>query len=373
MFNSIPNASANRQTTSDLSSNSGTDAAAASRAVAAPPTSHAMARASVDAGADENMLLRSNSTSEAAKKGHLLLQFEKEEAEKSYEISEHQNAGQANSGPSAASRHRRNISLGTLNLAREKADSIELEDEPVEGARKHEREPSLSSGRRAIDLERVDVTVSQMQHDEPLPSRRGGLELSRSDPVIARLGRSFNPSAVPLVMQVRPNACGDACMQMILAYHGKKHATIGSNERPIFKGMQTHDLDESLQEAGLASFSLEPKASQKCTTEDIKMWLERFGPIVCLGRGHVSVIANLTDAGVHMHDPLLGQKTISLDNLNKWIDWTADKCLLGFRAVKQKLEPGETQDASPKAPAPSAADRFMVAMLRAGVVLRDAL
>jgi len=126
---------------------------------------------------------------------------------------------------------------------------------------------------------------------------------------------------VPDFRQTRLNACGDACMNVMLAFHGMRHVTSGTNDRRVFQGLVDLDLALLIEAHGLQVTFLEPARDGDITGEELHRWLRTHGPLICGSRDHFFVVTGVCDDEVTIHCPLLGRRQGSIDALNSYIDW----------------------------------------------------
>jgi predicted double-glycine peptidase len=231
------------------------------------------------------------------------LEFERQEAENSYHVSNSPQAKLLSGEELMKSRHRRDGSLGKLGSAMQKAsDHNRLRREFANNEGGPE---GLVQGRRALEISREEAQSWTPQHN----ARR---------------------REIPLIWQARPNACGDSCMQMVLAYFNKYHTNEGTNDRPFYQGLMVDEIESKLEDRALLVARLKPSQGGKWTLKEISEFTEMYGPLIAIGHGHAVVIAGIEGDSVLIHDPLLGKKKSTIVQLNKWIDQDADVPVMGF-------------------------------------------
>jgi hypothetical protein len=156
---------------------------------------------------------------------------------------------------------------------------------------------------------------------------------------------------VPMISQLHYNMCGDAALNMVLAFHGKfdsatnlnPQSTVADNPRCIFRGFTTNDITQRLNDANLRVVSVGPKnTNEELSALEIALRLKLYGPIVCsinaFGLPHFAVLTKVTEDHVFYHDPWQGpnqKKTIAEFNSQLL---HGDDCMIGATAIKQIIQ-----------------------------------
>lgn len=138
---------------------------------------------------------------------------------------------------------------------------------------------------------------------------------------------------VPFVHQGHVNLCGDACVEMLLAFKGRPYRSeLRKNPRGIVEGSSTDDLSERLAAAGVRVYSLPLPHDRRWTPQLLAAFLQKSGPIICQGAMHFVLLTGIHEGHVFIHDPWRGQNlTYTLDEFNRWLAWTSD-CMLAASA-----------------------------------------
>lgn len=137
--------------------------------------------------------------------------------------------------------------------------------------------------------------------------------------------RIFEDSTVHVdfkgMKQERANACGEACRNMILAYHGFDYDP-ATNSRAIFEGNTKDELLEQFLDNGLVARPLLTRGVKAYTCEQIQESLQK-GPLLCELEGHYIVVhgANALLGRIDVYCPLLGNRSTSLAEFNAHLDW----------------------------------------------------
>lgn len=239
------------------------------------------------------------------------------------------------------------------------------------------RDAGLGTLRLAIQIASdLEQRLMKAAVDEVNPGYR---YIQQGRPASKRSARYAQPSTpqrkngrreIPMIMQVRPNACGDACMQMVLAYFRKSHMRQGTNDRLFFRGLSPKDIEKALQEKELLATKLMPLKKKEWQLWEIKDHTRTFGPLIAVGQFHFVVIAGVEGNSVLINDPLLGRREMTIEQLNKWI-FHDERCpVLGFSQPRPASGNVRRQAASPvqsfsSPAAPGVADQAMVSALRA--------
>ncbi len=156
------------------------------------------------------------------------------------------------------------------------------------------------------------------------------------------------------IRQKRINACGDACMHVLLAHHGLPHANFGTNERPLLTGFTRPELVDAIRERGLQCLQLRPAEPRQVSEAELLDWLSRHGPLLASSPDHCFVVTGVRAGRVTIHCPLLGRRTGSIAALNKYLDWSNRSSPLSrtfpLRGDRHGAEETAAQDASPRLP-----------------------
>ncbi|WP_158590445.1 papain-like cysteine protease family protein [Noviherbaspirillum cavernae] len=135
---------------------------------------------------------------------------------------------------------------------------------------------------------------------------------------------------VPYVHQRHINMCGDACVNMLVAYKkGRRDAEqIDRNPRGVFAELPFRDLEEKLSAAGLAVAPINRPPKKSWPAQELARHLSQYGPIICGGQeprdlvGHYVLLTCVRDEKVVVHDPWGGRnREWSLDYFNRFLDW----------------------------------------------------
>ncbi|MEJ0035256.1 MAG: papain-like cysteine protease family protein [Gammaproteobacteria bacterium] len=124
------------------------------------------------------------------------------------------------------------------------------------------------------------------------------------------------------IRQYRPNACGDACLQALLGYHGRSNETFGTNSRLPFLGLSPIALRQQLADRGIASVNLQPDERRRASSMQIRQWLVQYGPLLAVSAHHYVLITGIEGETVRIHCPLLGARRGSMDRLNRFVNWS---------------------------------------------------
>lgn len=151
---------------------------------------------------------------------------------------------------------------------------------------------------------------------------------------------------VPFFHQQHINLCGDASVNMLLAYHNSQTNDLSKNPRGVLTGLTSTGIMDQLKEKGVTPISLVlPKrlsveGKRGWEIEDLCKKLNRHGPMICSGRlpgdvvNHCIVLVGASDATVVYHDPWCGaRRTKTLEQFNAFLDWDdPDAMIFGVRA-----------------------------------------
>jgi hypothetical protein len=164
---------------------------------------------------------------------------------------------------------------------------------------------------------------SSKDHDKP-----GTLISGPTD--AAKRPKAFARHNVPFIHQRHVNLCGDACINMLLAFKGRPHKPkLGKNPRGVFEGQTTDDVLDQLAAAGLTRFSLALPQNRQWTPETLGEYLQKYGPIICKGSMHFVLMVGIHEEHVFVHDPWRGANmTKSLDEFNRFLDWQDRDCMI---------------------------------------------
>lgn len=135
---------------------------------------------------------------------------------------------------------------------------------------------------------------------------------------------------VPFVHQSHVNLCGDACVQMLLAFRGKQYqAKLDENPRGVFTGIQARDASEMLTNAGVKHFFVDLPPDKQCKAVDLAEYLQLCGPVICGGLHHFVLLVGIHEDHVFLHDPWRGPNlTMTLNEFNNFLDWTDRRCMI---------------------------------------------
>ena len=125
------------------------------------------------------------------------------------------------------------------------------------------------------------------------------------------------------IRQYRPNARGDACVQAVLRHHRRPHQNFGTNDRFVWRGLEVGRMREQLKAQGIGTLYLMPASFRQACAQDLRLWLAHHGPLLASSEDHAVVITRIEGDIVTIHCPLLGTRRAPLDELNKYLDWTA--------------------------------------------------
>ncbi|MBN3804791.1 hypothetical protein GXB81_17295 [Paraburkholderia sp. Ac-20336] len=140
---------------------------------------------------------------------------------------------------------------------------------------------------------------------------------------------------VPFVHQQHINLCGDASVNMLLAYHGKTTNDLAKNPRGILSGLTVSGIIAQIKEKGLQPTHVRLPTARRAECK--ASWqngplckaLDRHGPIICMGRlpgdvvDHCIVLIGASDETVVYHDPWSGPRcTKTLEQFNAFLDWS---------------------------------------------------
>lgn len=114
---------------------------------------------------------------------------------------------------------------------------------------------------------------------------------------------------IPAIKQ-SPSHCGPACLQMILAYYGKK-----VSERTLGKAAGTtleHGTPPERLVAAAEAYGLAGTWKKRGTIEEIRALVEKGVPVIvnwfATDEGHYSVVVGVSDTHVTLNDPETGRR-----------------------------------------------------------------
>jgi hypothetical protein len=159
------------------------------------------------------------------------------------------------------------------------------------------------------------------------------------------LANSYVFLDVPFFHQQHINLCGDASVNMLLAYYNCRTNDLSKNPRGVLTGITSAGIMDQLKEKGINPVSLIlPKRrslsrKQGWEIEELCNKLNRHGPIICSGRlsgdvaDHCIVLIGASDTTVVYHDPWCGaRRTKTLEQFNAFLDWDdPDAMIFGVR------------------------------------------
>jgi Papain-like cysteine protease AvrRpt2 len=146
-------------------------------------------------------------------------------------------------------------------------------------------------------------------------------------PVSSNAGRNIE-FQVKDIRQQLPNACGDACVNMMLAFHKKPHRTIGVNNRRLSEGLELSAMRSQLRQQGIVTKRFRPSVNGQITEQDLCRWLQT-GPFICATKDHYVLVTGFSSGVVTIQCPLLGKRTGSLELLNKYVDLSNPDAVIG--------------------------------------------
>ena len=150
--------------------------------------------------------------------------------------------------------------------------------------------------------------------------------------MIGRLKFGFRPS-VPIILQSEASECGLACLAMVLGFHGQD-TDLPSLRRRIgisLRGTTLADLMVLSHRFGLESRAV------RCDPEDFSQL--RQPAVLHWEFNHFVVLVKRTRKKVLIHDPAIGVRSVSLEEVSK-----------KFTGVALELWPGTGFEQSDKAP-----------------------
>ncbi|MBS7777913.1 papain-like cysteine protease family protein [Acidovorax sp. CCYZU-2555] len=188
----------------------------------------------------------------------------------------------------------------------------EISDVPHGGVRLHECSGGESTEIDGVSLSSLrDMIFSELMNHPDF-----------SDAMERRI---FEDSTVHVdlkgMKQERANACGEACRNMILAYHGIDYDP-ATNSRAIFEGNTKDELLDQFLDNGLIARPLFAGGVKAYTCEQIQESLQK-GPLLCELEGHYIVVhgVNALFGRIDVYCPLLGNRSTSLEEFNAHLDW----------------------------------------------------
>lgn len=160
------------------------------------------------------------------------------------------------------------------------------------------------------------------------------------------LANSYAFLDVPFFHQQHINLCGDASVNMLLAYHNSQTNDLSKNPRGVLTGLTSTGIKDQLKEKGVTPNSLilpkrlSGEGKRGWEIEDLCKKLNRHGPMICSGRlpgdvvDHCIVLVGASDTAVVYHDPWCGaRRTKTLEQFNAFLDWDdSDAMIFGVRA-----------------------------------------
>jgi hypothetical protein len=172
---------------------------------------------------------------------------------------------------------------------------------------------------------------------------------ARADPHVE--GMEF---PVPDIRQKRINACGDACMHVMLAHHGLPHTDFGTNERSLLIGHYRRELIDALRDRGVQCIHMKPADPRRVSEAELLNWLGRHGPLLAETSDHFVVVTGVRAGRVIIHCPLLGRRTGSIAALNKYLGWSEGTSpllrTLPIPRGSDDTEETEARDVTPRLP-----------------------
>jgi hypothetical protein len=168
---------------------------------------------------------------------------------------------------------------------------------------------------------------------------------------------------VPDIRQKRLNACGDACIQIVLAHHGLPHAGFGTNARPALEGLSREELIDALQRHGIHALQIAPAERGRVAEAELQGWLGRHGPLIGLTRDHCILVTGAGGGRATIHCPLLGRRVGSMDELNGYLDWSGRRSPLLRTMRASGMAQAEVEPADTAPPEPARIERAAVRLL----------
>jgi ABC-type bacteriocin/lantibiotic exporter with double-glycine peptidase domain len=164
---------------------------------------------------------------------------------------------------------------------------------------------------------------SSKDHDKPGQFISSPLQPGKKATVYARHN-------VPFIHQTHVNLCGDACVNMLLAFKGRPYeAKLRNNPRGVLEGQSSNDLSARLKAAGLPHFALAHPESKQWAPTELAEYLQKFGPIICQGSMHFVLLVGIHENHVFIHDPWRGANmTKTLDEFNRFLYWQNTDCMI---------------------------------------------
>jgi hypothetical protein len=153
---------------------------------------------------------------------------------------------------------------------------------------------------------------------------------------------------VPFAHQQHINLCGDASVNMLLAYYCKEQNDLTRNPRGIIEGLQSKGIVSQLKQKDInpirVAWPVPLAVGDKLawTTKTLCAALNKYGPIICSGRlpndivGHYVVLIGVSEDQAVYHDPWSGPKrTATLEQFNAFVDCSDNDAMIGASAEKR--------------------------------------
>lgn len=144
---------------------------------------------------------------------------------------------------------------------------------------------------------------------------------------------------VKYIHQGHINLCTEACINMMLAFHGKPHQeTLDKNPRGMMESQTSWDMVDKLKEAGLRRIRLRLPSNRQWKAVDLAKNLREFGPAICSitnNHGisyHAILLIGVNENEVLYHDPWTREfETMPLSVFNNKLEWEDNLCIMPFQ------------------------------------------
>jgi hypothetical protein len=185
--------------------------------------------------------------------------------------------------------------------------------------------PEMASPAQETELSDQKAKLLTEDERKNVQDWLGALKLNSDAEDLSVEGGKPSDYQVPDIRQYLPNACGDACLQVLLYSRGRDHLPFGTNDRGL-KGIRTgldpRDLRRQLREQGIGTMYLQPGQFRHASANDLRRWLEEHGPLLATTEDHYVVITGIEGDTVRIQCSLLGPREASVDALNRYVDWS---------------------------------------------------
>ncbi|RKP52504.1 papain-like cysteine protease family protein [Trinickia fusca] len=134
---------------------------------------------------------------------------------------------------------------------------------------------------------------------------------------------------VRYIHQQHINLCGDACINMLMAFHNRPYRMSLNNPRGVLDGTSSGILISQLQSAGLTPSLPRDRIGQTALTmNDLAKYLIVNGPVICASKVRYGVVSHwilligISESEIIYHDPWRGPNLrMSISAFNNWLDW----------------------------------------------------